>query len=155
MLRLKIPEKLVQRTAQARRNCGRKDKKLQKYAVAQARTERFREQRGYLDELNEDVQVARIARREKWEQGPLAPRRDFLDSWGAIESNRQKRQSPLNRDEAERRCAWAGGAKYLNLVVKDRVVVLEGPDKGRIDRIDSIDKENGTVTLENICKVRR
>ncbi|KAF9877789.1 putative KOW domain-containing protein domain-containing protein [Colletotrichum karsti] len=152
MQRLQVPKKLVQRTVTAERVWARKAKKEARWQQAQTRSERFREQRTQLDELNEDIQVARTARWEKWQMGPIAPRRDIFEAWGATDTNRQSRQSILSPKELHDRCAWAGGVKKLNIKPKDRVVVLEGPERGKIDTIASINDETGTVTLDNICK---
>ncbi|WYZ37298.1 hypothetical protein EsH8_II_000804 [Colletotrichum jinshuiense] len=146
-------QKLIKRTAQAEKQVARRLKKRSRVENGQEKAQRFREQRQQLTELNNDVKAARISRSEKWGLGPMAPRRDIFDTYGALETNRQGRSTPLKPEEIEARCAWAGGCQYLNIAVKDRVVLLEGPDKGKIDRIASINPEYGTVQLENIAKV--
>ncbi|TQN72309.1 hypothetical protein CSHISOI_03166 [Colletotrichum shisoi] len=145
-------QKLIKRTAQAEKQVARRMKKRSRSEIGSEKAQRFRDQRNQLTELNQDVKNARLARNEKWTLGPLAPRRDFFDSYGAFETNRQGRSTPLKPEEVEARCAWAGGCQYLNIAVNDRVVLLEGPDKGKIDRIASINLEHGTVVLKEIAK---
>ncbi|KAK6226058.1 KOW domain-containing protein [Colletotrichum tabaci] len=145
-------QKLIKRTAQAEKQVARRMKKRSRGEIGSEKAQRFRDQRNQLTELNQDVKNARLARNEKWALGPLAPRRDFFDSYGAFETNRQGRSTALKPEEVEARCAWAGGCQYLNIAVNDRVVLLEGPDKGKIDRIASINLEYGTVVLKEIAK---
>ncbi|KAK1994016.1 KOW domain-protein domain-containing protein-containing protein [Colletotrichum falcatum] len=146
-------QKLIKRTAQAEKQVARRIKKRARAEGGREKAERFRDQRNQLTELNRDVKTARLVRQEKWTLGPLAPRRDVFDSYGAVQTNRQSRSTPLKPEEVEARCAWAGGLQYLNIAVNDRVVLLEGPDKGKIDRIASINLEHGTVTLKDIAKI--
>ncbi|GKT57082.1 KOW domain-containing protein domain-containing protein [Colletotrichum tofieldiae] len=146
-------QKLIKRTAQAEKQVARRIKKRSRVENGTEKAQRFRDQRNQLTELNKDVKTARLVRHEKWALGPLAPRRDVFDSYGALQTNRQGRSTPLKPEEIEARCAWAGGCQYLNIAVNDRVVLLEGPDKGKIDRIASINLEYGTVTLKEIAKV--
>ncbi|KAH0442185.1 kow motif containing protein [Colletotrichum kahawae] len=146
-------QKLIKRTKQAEKVLAKKMKKRQGYEITDQRQQRFREQRQQLDELNQDLKTARTIRQEKWSIGPLAPRRDILPEWGASEVNRNSRQTSLKISELEDRCKWAGGLNMLCLRPKDRVVLLDGPEKGKIDRIKEIDKSTGSVTLENLAKM--
>ncbi|OHE97644.1 KOW domain-containing protein domain-containing protein, partial [Colletotrichum orchidophilum] len=146
-------QRLIKRTAQAEKQVARRMKKRARGEGGAEKAQRARDQRNMLTELNKDIKTARLVRQEKWDLGPLAPRRDVFESYGALQTNRQSRSTPLKPEEIEARCAWAGGCQYLNLAVKDRVVLLEGPEKGKIDRISSINLEYGTVQLENIAKV--
>jgi len=43
--------------------------------------------------------------------------------------------------------------KYWNIVEKDRVVVLKGPDRHKIGVVKSLDKENNTVLVEGMNMV--
>lgn len=95
--------------------------------------------------------------REQWELGPLAPRQD-VGEWagarGAIDQSRFRHFVALSLVERNRRCEWAGGAYKLNLAVGDRVVLLEGPDKGKIGLINHILHESAEVTVDGLNKVR-
>lgn len=118
--------------------------------------QRLREQSQSIDEISTDLRAARSTRRERWELGPLASRLDLdgKNAHAAQEASRLNMQAVLKPWEIQQRCAWAGTPELLNLVVGDRVVLLEGPDKGKIDRVASIDMSRGTLQLENIGKVR-
>ncbi|KAI3552591.1 KOW domain-containing protein domain-containing protein [Colletotrichum filicis] len=146
-------QRIIKRTVQAEKQVARRMKKRARGEGGAEKAQRFRDQKNMLTELNQDIKAARLARQEKWDLGPLAPRRDMFETYGALQTNRQGRSTPLKPDEIEARCEWAGGVEYLNLAVKDRVVLLEGPEKGKIDRIASINLEYGTVQLEEIGKV--
>ncbi len=52
------------------------------------------------------------------------------------------------------RCKWAGGAYYLNLAEGDRVVLLDGPDKGRIGQVIEINHDTAEVTVQDLNKAR-
>lgn len=107
---------------------------------------------------------ARRARKEDWAMGPLAPKRDLgFNGYGMFAESVRTDWSNygLHAPRPEiiaKRCAWAGGVKQLNLAVSDRVVIMDGPDKGKIDRIKTINLQSGHVTLENnhrVCYLNR
>ncbi|KAL2759382.1 hypothetical protein ACRALDRAFT_1067783 [Sodiomyces alcalophilus JCM 7366] len=147
-------QKLIKRTAEAQRAAARRAKKKNFEAYLQNKDRRIREQRQSIEEIATDLRTARNTRREHWELGPLAPRFDLdgKNTHAAQKTSRTAMQAILKPWEVEKRCAWAGTPQLLNLVVGDRVVVLEGPDKGKIDRVASLDMERGTLQLENIAK---
>ncbi|TAQ86927.1 hypothetical protein B7494_g4767 [Chlorociboria aeruginascens] len=96
------------------------------------------------------IKKARAARREDWELGPLAPKRDVgdaKDTYGTI-------PSVLVQGQAHLRGSLASvGGRFLNIVEKDRVVLLEGPDKGKIGVIRSVDKKKGLCSVEGLNMV--
>ncbi|KAF6844700.1 KOW domain-containing protein domain-containing protein [Colletotrichum musicola] len=146
-------QRLMKRTAQAVKQVERRNRKKERMRIGQLKAQTIREQKEYLGELKQDIKEARLVRREKWEQGPNAPRRDVLATYGALETNRSARQSRLRDEMIEARCAWAGGASQLGLRVGDRVVMIEGPEKGKIDKITNINMETATVQLESLGRV--
>ncbi|KAI5457368.1 hypothetical protein BGZ63DRAFT_365205 [Mariannaea sp. PMI_226] len=148
-------QKLAKRVAQAQRQSG---KRLQKQAEAERNNYKLRNRqalRGAVSEVRENLLDARRARKENWEMGPLAPKRDLgFNGYGMFAEGVRSDWSNYGlyspRPElVEKRCAWAGGVKMFNLAVQDRVVILDGPDRGKIDRIRSINLQTGHVTLEN------
>lgn len=101
------------------------------------------------------LKQARLNRREDYELGPLAPKRDVgdaVETWGTINQQRARGQELEPRKLKEALRFWGG--KHLNLTVKDRVVLLEGHDKGKIGVVKSIDKVRAEVTVEGLNKVR-
>lgn len=152
-------QKLAKRAAQAQRQAARRAKqRLEQQNVEQ----RFRGRqmlRTAVAEMRQNLEEARRARREDWELGPLSPKRDLgFNKYGLLKQTLRQDWAangmPRPRPEiVERRCAWAGGSKMLNLAPQDRVVILDGPDRGKIDRIKSVNAEAGYVTLENHHRV--
>lgn len=147
-------QKLAKRTVQAQRQAGRKAQAAAKKQAANTRKQNSQYMQMASKEIRENLRDARRARREDWELGPLAPKRDLgFNGYGAFKENMRQDwgnsgMNKLRPHILEQRCAWAGGSTQLNLAEGDRVVILDGPDKGKLDRIKSIDTENGTVTLE-------
>ncbi|ROT43725.1 KOW motif domain-containing protein [Sodiomyces alkalinus F11] len=147
-------QKLIKRTAEAQRAAARRAKKKSLTEYLSNKHRRIREQARSVSEIAADLRAARLNRRQNWELGPLAPRLD-LDgkaTHAAQEAPRTAMQTLMKPWEIQLRCAWAGTPELLNLVVGDRVVVMEGPEKGKIDRVASIDMRHGTINLENIGK---
>ncbi|TLD21106.1 hypothetical protein PspLS_09040 [Pyricularia sp. CBS 133598] len=125
--------------------------------------------------LHHRMKQAGIARREDWEKGPLAPRRDVVRTsipqfrktlvtdyerqavmgntpliYGAVEREVAVLDTVPTDKQLEERWAWAGGSKFPNLVVGDRVVVVEGPFKGQISTISQIDHYKGVLFLDQV-----
>ncbi|KAM4066864.1 KOW domain-containing protein [Hirsutella rhossiliensis] len=147
-------QKLAKRTAQAHHQATRRAQQmLERQAVDDRR--RIRQSvKAATDELRKNIKDARRARREDWELGPLAPKRDLgFNNYGVLKETTRLdwTQGGMQRVQPtvlEKRCAWAGGSKQLNLAPGDRVIVMDGPDKGKVDSIDSVDATNGTVKLK-------
>lgn len=150
-------DKLIKRTATAERQVARRLREAAKRSHRRQLGERIRRAKSAVEDLNRNVYNARRVRHEAWELGPLAPRRTIENGYGiATEHARTARQTSdmlLRPFEREARCEWAGGSKYLNLAPGDRVVILEGHDKGNIDTITSVNASTGTVELKEFGKV--
>ncbi|KAK5989330.1 hypothetical protein PT974_10845 [Cladobotryum mycophilum] len=148
-------QKLVKRVAQAQRQATRRTKESVRQTDIDTGLRTRQVLRNAVDEIRKNVKDARKARREDWEMGPLAPKRDLgYNEYGAIAEQARKDWTVfgLNKPRpqlVEQRCAWAGGVKQLNLAAGDRVVIQDGPDTGKIDRIKDIQLLTGTVMLEN------
>ncbi|ODA83762.1 hypothetical protein RJ55_02278 [Drechmeria coniospora] len=147
-------QKLARRVAQAQRQAGRRSRQRVERENIDNRTRNRQALRAGVAEVRQNLKDAKQARQEDWEMGPLAPKRDLgFNNYGAFrETVRQDwTNHGLHQPRPEllhQRCAWAGGVKQLNLAVGDRVVIRDGPDKGKLDTIKSIQPESGTVTLE-------
>jgi large subunit ribosomal protein L24 len=148
-------QKLVKRVVQAQNQVARRTKKRQRSEHAHYMKRRTHEETMTAESLANDIKNARKTRQENWNLGPIAPTRDLGDdNYGTFSRGlRTNRQAQLLPQEVEKRCAWAGGSKYLSIMPKDRVVVLEGPHKGQIDKISKINMDFGTLELENLSKV--
>jgi large subunit ribosomal protein L24 len=144
-------QKVIRRTLLAEKQAARRLAKRQDTSKRE-QAKSNREQSRYLrkDEVR-DIQTARQVRREDWELGPLAPRRDvgsLKEAYGTINSQRT-RGTLLNEKEKERLLEPVGG-KYLVFSKEDRVVLLEGRDKGKIGKIIAIDTARGECTVEGL-----
>lgn len=83
--------------------------------------------------------------------GPLAPQRDvpieneFGSYFGALPE--EIRAYGFGKKQVDLACKWAGGRRYLCIKPGDRVAIMEGPDKGKIAPIKTIQLHQGVVTL--------
>lgn len=150
-------DKLIKRTTSAERQVSRRMREAAKKTHRRALGDRIRRAKGAMADLSKNIYDSRRMRHEAWELGPLAPRRTIENGYGiAAEHARTGRQVTefiMRPFELERRCGWAGGSKHLNLAPGDRVVILEGHDKGNIDTISSVSAASGTVELTEFGKV--
>ncbi|KAL8397740.1 hypothetical protein RB594_004445 [Gaeumannomyces avenae] len=169
-------EMLARRTAMAERQVARR---LARRAKVDQRPPRH-PPRELREEASYRLAMARVARREDWHLGPLAPRRDVgeahaaaslprarkplyhegrartsgkklsLPSWGSIDREAANLTfKPLDW-QLEERWAWAGGRRYPSVVPGDRVIVMDGPNKGEIGKVESVDESMGTLKIEGI-----
>ena len=152
-------QKLAKRTVQAQRQAGRR---AEQQARRQRKTGMWQARaavKGMNQEIKSNLADARLARKEDWELGPLAPKRDLgFNHYGLMTdpvraSHIYNGNHVVSQKVVEKRCEWAGGSKQLNLAVGDRVVILEGPAKGKVDRIESVNTDLGTITLQEQYQV--
>jgi large subunit ribosomal protein L24 len=148
-------QKVFRRTALAirqheRRAVKRKEKNLRQWATTQRQQNTaFGRDKAY--RLKEE----KLNRREDYELGPLRPKRDVGDlknEYGTLD-NQALQGLPLPQKELFKRLEPFGG-KYLNIWKGDRVVILQGPDKGKIGVISAIDGKKAKVTVKDLNKVR-
>lgn len=147
-------QKVIQRTILAEKQAARRLAK-RKDKIARDWRKSNREQRLYTrsDEVAQ-IRNAQRARREDYELGPLAPRRDVgsaKETYGTINGQRIRGQ-PMERVKIEEALKNVGG-KYLNIVVGDRVVLLEGRDKGKIGKITATNLSAAECTVEGLNMV--
>ena len=154
-----VMEKIFKRARQAERHVLRRVKQAEHRERIRTRDHVKSELKQASQEHRKNIALARKVRQEQWEMGQLAPKRQLgVNGYGLLEA--QSHFNPTlggmytpRREVPARRCAWAGGVKRLNLAVGDRVVIMEGVNKGKIDQITDIDTVAGTVTLQNVHKV--
>ena len=147
-------QKVVRRTLLAEKQFARRQ-------AAQKLTERRDQEKGARSQAaysrkEETSQIieARKTRREDLDLGPLAPRRDvgdLKDRYGTIGTHRMQGKE-LSKEELEKRLKNVGGM-HLNIVEGDRVVLLEGRDRGKIGVIKAVDKKRGECTVEGMNMV--
>lgn len=155
-------DKILRRVHMAERQVARRTKRRQELAHALATNKARKEIQRMRQEAGHDLGAAIKSRHEDYELGPLAPRRDvakvndFGNYWGSISSERALLQAKITKEQKEARAAWAGGAQYLCIKAGDRVVVTEGPYKGKISTISQIRKDTMVVELDgNVSLVSR
>lgn len=101
------------------------------------------------------IKENRLVRREDWELKELAPKRDVgsqVDTYGSIKAQFIEQPEMRRQDVLKILDLW-GGKKHLNIREGDRVVVVEGRDKGKIGQVQKIDKQRAEVTCEGLNMV--
>jgi len=179
-LRHQLPEKLLRRSQLARRKAQRR---LERDKDAKVKDEEHEARRAIVYQrkfFTEQLVAARKARREDWELGPLAPRRDVGDQahkygtpdgqqlqiythpsklhldWKMRHLPRKRRMEKLGwkpvRDDAGRDCGWEklGNLFYEN----DRVAVVRGSQAGKITVVNEVLEEEEMLRLEGVNLVR-
>lgn len=155
LLRKNVLQKILRRSTMAKNQVARR---LAKQKAKENRDQRKsdRESAIYHYRLHKDLlSKERLARREDWELAGLAPKRDVgnqKETYGAVDG--QLIQGPkLTKEQSEERMKDFGG-RFLSLFVGDRVVLLEGRDKGRIGKVIKIDRDRAECTVEGLNLVR-
>ncbi|KAF2971916.1 hypothetical protein GQX73_g1768 [Xylaria multiplex] len=148
-------QKILRRVATAERVAVKrqKGKDLQFYKKGKAEESKQRNQQ--VGMALGEIGRAKQAIRDDWAMGALSPRTDIKEEHGAFGTIGESRfASPGSYSLAVRnaRCQWAGGAYYLNLAKGDRVVLLDGPDKGRIGYISDINHDTAELTVKDLNK---
>lgn len=93
------------------------------------------------------IKAHRKARREDWELGPLAPRRAVgadTETYGAATTTWLYTPKVPEKERM----------KILPLDVGDRVVILEGRDKGQVGEVVEVDDESETLQVKGKNLVR-
>jgi large subunit ribosomal protein L24 len=145
-------QKLLRRSALAEKQAARRLAKRTDKATRVALKQRIQSHKILNREAAEDEKVARLVRREDYELGPLAPKRDVgdkKDTYGTI-SPRRMRGEEIPYEERKKQM---GGGVYPLIVPGDRVVILEGMDKGRIGPVQSIDVKRQEIVVEGLNMV--
>ncbi|KAI1007150.1 hypothetical protein K3495_g1073 [Podosphaera aphanis] len=146
-----VMQKLLRKATMAKGQLARRTAKL-KAKQERDQQKSNRENAAYLYRQKKSlIEESRKVRREDWELGPLAPKRDVgnqTETYGAVDGHLI--QGPrLSPEQAEEKMKNFGG-KFLSLFVDDRVVLLEGRDKGKIGKVIKIDRERAECTVEGL-----
>ena len=144
---------VIRRTVLAEKQAARRlVKRRTKNNHEQMKTRREHERFAQKD-VTGDIKNARRARREDYDLGPLAPRRNVglkEETYGTVHTNRL-RGPELTMEE--RLKVNPSGGRYSNIVNGDRVVLLEGPDKGRIGKVQGFDYKRQELTVQGLNMV--
>jgi large subunit ribosomal protein L24 len=143
-------QKVIRRTvlaeAQAARRLGRrKDRFDREKAKLKRESVNFRDRNE-----SADIKTARKTRREDWDLGPLAPRRDvgrYKDTYGTLDPMRIRGEVLTLQERLQ---VNPEGGRYANIVMDDRVVLLEGRDKGKIGKVIEVDSQRQEITVERL-----
>ncbi|KAL2864610.1 mitochondrial 54S ribosomal protein uL24m [Aspergillus lucknowensis] len=136
-------QKLIRRTALARNQSQRKAIRAAKQAQRDELKDSLRQRFAYNRVELDNIRAERLQRREDWMRGQLAPQRDAgLDAkrFGALNPHAM-RPPPVPKHLRR---------KFVNLAPGDRVCLLKGRDKGKINEIIRVDTETETVTVKDL-----
>ncbi|KAI0855497.1 hypothetical protein F4860DRAFT_33430 [Xylaria cubensis] len=148
-------QKIARRVATAERVAVKRQKAKTNRFVRHEKNEALQQGKQHMQGAADEVESAKQAIRNDWAMGALSPRQDvgqFHEAHGSITQVRFPGGTGLSLAKRNARCQWAGGAHYLSLAVGDRVVLLDGPDKGRIGKIGEIDHDSANVTVKDLNK---
>lgn len=136
---------VLRRKELARRQVARKNEKRRQ------KTQSDRE-RDYRSEVNAQTKVsfdqikeARRRHKEDYELGPLAPRRDVgtkENTFGTVD--------PAQIQDVK---VPKGQKKWCPFALGDRVVLLEGKDKGKIGSVSDIDRDTQRIDVTDLNEV--
>ncbi|KAL9108638.1 MAG: hypothetical protein Q9227_006584 [Pyrenula ochraceoflavens] len=93
-----------------------------------------------------NIRAERKHRREDWFMGALAPNREYgnnVGSYGTVEP--ENSQAPTVPPEKR--------VKFVNFAYGDRVVMIDGREKGKIGEVRKVDRETQTVTCDALNMV--
>ncbi|KAI1388740.1 uncharacterized protein F4822DRAFT_255337 [Hypoxylon trugodes] len=150
-------QKILRRVATAERVAAKRQKAKDLRIFKKEKKESLNDHKSQMQMVRSELVAAKNSIRDNWNLGPLAPRKDvgeWAESEGAVvhEARYGTGYRRVSLAMRNRRCAWAGGAYNLNLAVGDRVVLMEGPDEGRIGQIGRINEEKAEVQVNGLNK---
>lgn len=135
-------QRVIRRTALARNQAQRKRILAAKDAEREELNDSLR-QRFTFNRLELDnIRAERQRRREDWMRGPLAPKRDAGPEGKSFGALSPQAMNPPTIPKHLRR-------KYINIAPGDRVCVIKGNDKGKINEVTRVDPGNETVTVKD------
>lgn len=149
-------QKILKRVATAERVTAKRKAARDRQAWNKNRFAERDEVKYQRSQIAADFGRAKKAIKDDWFLGPNAPNINVGENGpthGAISEARYQMSVTLKDHQKEARCAWLGGARNLNLTEGDRVVLLEGPDKGKIGKISDVQKDKMEVIVEGLNKV--
>lgn len=140
-------QKVIQRTTLARSQAARKARILKKKEERLDVVKFFRERDQYQRTQIDAERAAVKARQEDWYKGPLAPHRDsglIAGTYGTVDPS----DTFLPRIPKHLR------RQFINIAAGDRVVLLKGPDQGKICEVTSVDRDSESIRCRDYNQVR-
>lgn len=139
-------DKIVRRTTLAVNQAKRKARLVEEREARRETKAYIRARTAYNRIFIDRAKNERIARRQDWFMGPVAPRRDFGQAQGAYGAlDAQCLQLPTVPKKSRKR--------YVELAEKDRAVVIRGPERGKIGTVKEVNEETQCVKLGNVNMV--
>ena len=139
-------QKVLRRSQNAKRLAAKKGKELQQ-SKERVDITRYNEGiRRIQGTVARNIKAARLHRREDWETGSLAPRRDVADqaeAYGAVNIYDFYVPDKL----AKHRVKW------WPVDTGDRVVMNKGRDRGKIGTVESVNEKKGMVTVKDLNRI--
>ncbi|KAJ5948493.1 hypothetical protein N7454_001800 [Penicillium verhagenii] len=136
-------QKVVQRATSARKQAQKKIFRAKQAIQVADRQHVLRTRQDYNKALVSGLKEARATRWEDWEKGHLAPMRHVgnqATTYGAVEVSLM--HPPAIPKHLRR--------KQILFAVGDRVCVIRGRDKGKINDITQVNEDSETVIINNI-----
>ncbi|KAI9815089.1 MAG: hypothetical protein M1827_002932 [Pycnora praestabilis] len=140
-------QKVIRRTALAKAQAARRALKHKQKSAADQRKINEANAGVVRQQISQDIRIARLTRREDWELGPLAPRRDVGDKKETYGTVDPRRLQSVDKPRSERT------TKVWSIVPGDRVVLVEGRDKGKIGVVESINKKTDELNVKGLNMV--
>ncbi|PWY76221.1 hypothetical protein BO70DRAFT_318349 [Aspergillus heteromorphus CBS 117.55] len=136
-------QKVIRRTALARNQAQRKAIRAAKVAERDDLNDSLRQRFSYNRLELDNIRAEKQRRREDWMRGPLAPQRDAGlegQTYGALSP---QAMNPPSIPKHLRR-------EYINIAAGDRVCIMKGRDKGKINEVARVDDANETVIVKDL-----
>jgi large subunit ribosomal protein L24 len=140
-------QKVIQRATTARKQAQKKVYRAQQALKVVDRQQVLRQRKDYNRALITGLKESRDARWEDWEKGSLAPMRHVgpdATRYGAVDVSLM--HPPAIPKHLRR--------KEILFAEGDRVCVIRGRDKGKINEITQINVESETVIIKDVNMVR-
>ncbi|KAF2235172.1 hypothetical protein EV356DRAFT_445390 [Viridothelium virens] len=142
-------QRVLGRSAAAERQAARRLSKLRDKKLKKS-INRYRVEVTQMKSRNvQTVKEARRQRKEDWELGPLAPKRDVGDNaerYGTMDTRQMHLPQLLKKDRM----------KHWFIREGDRVAIVKGRDQGQIGKVLAIHKDSESVSISglNMMEVR-
>ncbi|PYH29694.1 mitochondrial 54S ribosomal protein uL24m [Aspergillus neoniger CBS 115656] len=136
-------QKVIRRTALARNQATRKAVRASKSAEREDLKDSLRQRFAYNRIELDNLRAERQRRREDWLRGPLAPQRDAGLEGRLFGALSPQAMNPPPIPEHLRR-------QYINIAPGDRVCIMKGKDKGKINEVTRVDGTTETVVVKDL-----